>query len=277
MVAAVSPLAGRRALVTGASGAIGSAIARRLAADGATVLLHGHSRPALLAALAGEIAAAGGRAEAVVFDLGDDAAVAAACQRMLEGGPVQIVVNNAGTHDDAVFPGMRAAQWHRVIDISLNGFFRVTQPLVLPMLRTRWGRIINISSVAALAGNRGQVNYAAAKGALNSATKALAIELASRGVTVNAIAPGIIESPMATGNAVTADMTAAGTAPGATRSASVAGRARGAAFDAETIRRLVPAQRAGTPDEVAALAGFLAGPAAGYITGQVISVNGGLY
>ena len=167
---------------------------------------------------------------------------------MLARGPVQVIVNNAGIHDDAVFPGMKPAQWYGVIDVSLHGFFRVTQPLLLPMLRTRWGRILNISSVAALAGNRGQVNYAAAKGALNSATKALALEVASRGVTVNAIAPGIIDSPMAAG-----------------------------AFDAEAIKRLVPCQRAGTPEEVAALAGFLASPAAGYITGQVISVNGGLY
>ncbi len=247
------PLAGRRALVTGASGALGSAIARRLAADGAHVLLHGHSRPEALRSLADDIARAGGSAEPVPFDLGDDAAVRAACERMLAGGPVQVIVNNAGIHDDAVFPGMRAEQWYGVIDVSLHGFFRVTQPLVLPMLRTRWGRILNISSVAALAGNRGQVNYAVAKGALNSATKALSLELASRGITVNAIAPGIIESPMAT-----------------------AAAGQGGVFDAETIKRMVPAQRAGTPEEVAALAGFLAGPEAGYITGQVISINGGL-
>jgi len=243
----MTPLQGKRALVTGASGALGAAIARRLAADGATVLLHGHSRPDALEALAADIRAAGGHAECVLFDITSDEASAAACTRLLEGGPVQIIVNNAGIHDDAVFPGMKAAQWHRVIDVSLHGFFRVTQPLILPMLRTRWGRIINISSVAALAGNRGQVNYAAAKGALNSATKALAMEVASRGVTVNAIAPGIIDSPMAA-----------------------------SAFDAEAIKRLVPCQRAGRPEEVAALAGFLASAEAAYITGQVISVNGGL-
>ena len=221
-------LEGKRALITGASGALGAAMAERLARDGATVLLHANSRPEAVEQLAATIAAAG-------------------CTAMLAGGPVQIVVNNAGVHDDAVMPGMRAEQWHKVIDVSLNGFFRVTQPLLLPMLRTRWGRILNISSVAALTGNRGQVNYAAAKGALNSATKALSLEVGSRGVTLNAIAPGIIASPMAD-----------------------------AVFDPAVIKQMVPVQRAGTPEEVAALAGFLASDDAAYITGQVISINGGM-
>ncbi|MDM0073070.1 3-oxoacyl-ACP reductase FabG [Variovorax sp. J2P1-59] len=240
-------LTGKRALITGASGALGAAIAQRLARDGATVLLHANSRPESVAQLAATITAAGGKAECVVFDLRSDEASRIACERMLEGGPVQVIVNNAGVHDDAVLPGMQPEQWHKVIDVSLNGFFRVTQPLLLPMLRTRWGRILNISSVASLTGNRGQVNYAAAKGALNSATKALSLEVAARGVTVNAIAPGIIASPMADG-----------------------------VFDAAMINQMVPVKRAGKPEEVAALAGFLASDEAAYITGQVISINGGM-
>lgn len=238
----------RRALITGASGVLGAAIARRLARQGMIVGLHANSRPDAVERLATEIRATGGTAETTVFDLTDEAASRSACEALLEAGPIQVIVNNAGIHDDAVFPGMRSDQWHRVIDVSLNGFFNVTQPLLMPMLRTRWGRIINISSVTALMGNRGQVNYAAAKGAINSATKALSLEVASRGVTVNAIAPGIIASAMAD-----------------------------AAFDAAAIARVVPAKRAGTAEEVAALAAFLAGPEAGYITGQVISINGGMF
>ncbi len=238
---------GRRALVTGASGSIGAAIARRLAAAGFNLYLHAHRGVARAQALAQQLTAGGGQAQVLCFDVTDASSAAATLAAVLESGPIQVLVNNAGVHDDAVFPGMTALQWQRVIDVSLNGFYNVTHPLLLPMIRTRWGRIINISSVAALTGNRGQVNYAAAKGGLNSATRALALELASRGVTVNAVAPGIIATDM---------------------SAS--------AFDAASIARLVPVQRAGSPDEVAHLVDFLAGESAGYITGQVISINGGM-
>ena len=237
----------KRALVTGASGGLGRAIAQRLALAALHVIVHANSRLAAAQALADELVAAGGSAEAVAFDLTDREATHAACARLLEAGPIQVLVNNAGTHDDAVFPALRAEQWQHVIDVSLNGFFNVTQPLTLPMIRTRWGRIVIISSVAALTGNRGQVTYAAAKGALNSATKALALELASRGITVNAVAPGIIESGMAEGT-----------------------------FDKATIERLVPMKRTGRADEVAALVAFLVSDDAGYISGQVISINGGM-
>ena len=237
----------KRALVTGGSGGIGAAICRRLAADGHHVVVHAGRNVDVAQALVREIAAAGASAEAIAFDVADRAAAAAVLATLLEDGPIQILVNNAGIHADAVFPGMSGAQWDSVLDVSLNGFFNVTQPLTLPMLRTRWGRIINITSVAALAGNRGQVNYSAAKGALHAATKSLALELASRGVTVNAVAPGIIATGMS-----------------------------GGAFDEEAIRRLVPMQRAGRPEEVADLVAFLASVAAAYISGQVISINGAM-
>ncbi len=237
----------RRALVTGASGDLGSAIARRLAQAGAHVIVHANSRLSAAQALADALRAEGLSAEPVAFDVTDRAASATAIEALLKDGPIQILVNNAGIHDDAVFPGLRPDQWDRVIDVSVNGFFNVTQPLTLPMLRTRWGRIVNIGSVAGITGNRGQVNYAAAKGALHSATKALSMELASRGVTVNAVAPGIIASAMAD-----------------------------AVFDDKLIANLVPAKRAGRPDEVAALVGFLCSDEAGYISGQVVSINGGM-
>ncbi|KAB2924224.1 MAG: 3-oxoacyl-ACP reductase FabG [Dechloromonas sp.] len=237
----------KRALVTGGSGGIGAAICRRLAADGHHVIVHANRSRAKAEALVAEIVAAGGSGEAVAFDVSERAATAAALETLLEGGPIQIVVNNAGIHADAVFPGMSAEQWHSVIDVSLHGFFNVTQPLSLPMIRTRWGRIINISSVAAIAGNRGQVNYSAAKGALHAATKSLALEVASRGITVNAVAPGVIATEMSD-----------------------------AAFDTETIKKIVPMQRAGRPEEVADLVAFLASDQAGYISGQIISINGAM-
>ena len=237
----------RRALVTGGAGGLGEAICRRLAAAGRHVYVHAHTGAARARALAERIRQEGGSAEAVLFDVTDPAACASALASVLESGAIDIVVNNAGIHDDAVMPAMAAAQWSRVIDVSLNGFFNVTQPLLMPMIQRRWGRIVNISSVAAVIGNRGQTNYAAAKAGLHGATRALALELASRGVTVNAVAPGIIASPMAD-----------------------------AAFDQAAIARLVPMKRAGTPTEVAELVQFLASDLAGYVTGQIVSINGGM-
>ena len=237
----------KHALVTGGSGGIGAAICRRLAADGCQVFIHAHRGLTAAQQLADEINAAGGHAQALAFDVSDRSAVENALTPLLDAQPIQILVNNAGIHDDAVLPGMRAEQWHRVIDVSVHGFFNVTQPLMMPMIRSRWGRIINLSSIASLTGNAGQVNYSAAKGALNAATKSLAREVATRGITVNAVAPGIIDTTMSE-----------------------------AAFDAEEIARLVPMKRAGTPAEVADLIGFLVSPQAGYITGQIISINGGM-
>lgn len=237
----------RRALVTGASGDLGSAIARRLAAQGAHVIVHANRGIERAHAVVEAIREGGGSAEAVAFDVADADASAAAVAALLDAGPVQIVVNNAGIHDDAPMAGMTRAQWTRVIDVSLHGFFNVTQPLLLPMARTRWGRIVSISSVAGVTGNRGQANYAAAKAALHGASKSLAREMASRGITVNVVAPGVIEGSMAKD-----------------------------AFPPDTIRQIVPAARAGRLEEVAAVVAFLCGDEAGYVNGQVIGVNGGM-
>ncbi len=237
----------KNALVTGGSGGMGAAICRRLAADGCHVYIHAHRGLQAAQTLADDICAGGGIAQVLAFDVTDSTAVADVLTPLVEHQPIQILVNNAGIHDDAAFPGMSAEQWHRVMDVTVNGFFNVTQPLMMPMIRSRWGRIINVSSIAALTGNRGQVNYSAAKGALNSATLALAQEVASRGITVNAVAPGIIVTPMSEST-----------------------------FSAEDIARMVPMKRAGTPGEVADLIGFLASAQAAYITGQIISINGGI-
>jgi 3-oxoacyl-[acyl-carrier protein] reductase len=237
----------RRALVTGGSGDLGGAICRQLAGDGLHVIVHANGNRARAEDVAAQILRDGGSAEAIAFDVADGEATRAAIDTLLEGGPVQVVVNNAGIHDDAPMAGMSDAQWKRVIDVSLHGFFHVTQPLLLPMARTRWGRIVSVSSVAAVLGNRGQANYAAAKSALHGASKSLAREMAARGITVNVVAPGVI-----------------------------AGRMADAAFPPEVVKQLVPAGRAGTPDEVAALVRFLCSDVAGYINGQVIGVNGGM-
>jgi 3-oxoacyl-[acyl-carrier protein] reductase len=237
----------RRALVTGASGDIGVAICAALADAGCFVYAQAHANRTRAQDVIDAIRARGGSGEVVVFDITDAAATRTAIEALLESGSIDILVHNAGIHDDAPLAGMSDAQWHRVIDVSLHGFFHATQPLLLPMARMRFGRIVAVSSVAAQLGNRGQVNYAAAKSALHGAAKSLAREMASRGITVNVVAPGVI-----------------------------AGRLADAAFDAAQIRQLVPAGRAGKPEEVAALIAFLCSDAAGYINGQVIGVNGAM-
>jgi len=237
----------KRALVTGASGGIGAAIAQTLARAGLHVIVHANSNIERAESVAAAIRGEGGSAETIAFDVADPAASRSALETLLAVGPIQVLINNAGLHDDAVLAGMQYEQWRKVIDVSLNGFYNVTQPLLLPMLRTRWGRIISMSSVAGIIGNRGQANYAAAKAGLIGASKSLALEVASRGVTVNVVAPGVIATPM------TADV-----------------------FSKEQIDALVPMKRAGSPDEVADLVTFLASDQAGYITAQVISINGGM-
>jgi 3-oxoacyl-[acyl-carrier protein] reductase len=246
----IDPTAGnkrRRALVTGGSGDIGGAICQALAAQGCFVYIHANANPERAQTQVQAIQLAGGDAQAVTFDVCDGATTRAAIERLLESGAIDVLVHNAGIHDDAPLAGMREDQWHRVIAVSLHGFFHATQPLLLPMARSKFGRIVAVSSVAAVLGNRGQVNYAAAKSALHGAAKSLAREMASRGITVNVVAPGVIAGHMAD-----------------------------ASFDAEQIKQRVPAGRAGTPQEVACLIAFLCSDAAAYINGQVIGINGGM-
>lgn len=236
-----------KALVTGGSGDLGSAIAAQLAADGYEVWIHANSQLHKAELLAESINHNGGAAYAICFDLTDIAAVEQAIEKILETGPIQVLVNNAGIHDDAVMAGMTHEQWQKVIAVTLDGFFNVTQPLLLPMIRTRWGRVINIASIAGIMGNRGQANYAAAKAGLIGASKSLALELASRKITVNVVAPGVIEGEMANSS-----------------------------FPPERLKQLVPMQRAGKPQEVADLVSFLASNKSSYMTGQVLSINGGM-
>ena len=237
----------KRALVTGASGGIGQAIAKRLAADGYELIAHAGNNIEAVNSLVDEIRLNGGVASAITFDIRNEIAARECLMQVVEQGAIQVLVNNAGMHDDAIMAGMTSEQWRDVVDVNLNGFFNVTQPLLLPMLRKRWGRIVNISSISGVMGNMGQVNYSAAKAGLHGATMALAREVAARGVTVNAVAPGLIETNMTSGM-----------------------------FSESLIKQIVPMRRAGTVDEVAAVVGFLCSEQASYISSQIISVNGGM-
>ena len=235
------------ALVTGGSGEIGQAICRRLADDGHHVIVHANHNLAKAEALASDIIAQGGSAKAIQFDVTDFEQTSGQLSELTQQQPIQIVVHNAGIHQDAPLAGMNKAQWDNVVNVSLNGFYNVTQPILLPMMKTRWGRVIAMSSIAGITGNRGQANYAAAKAGLTGACKSLSIELASRGITANVVAPGIIKTAMSEDS-----------------------------FPEEKIHQMVPMQRAGEASEVASLVSFLASDEAAYISGQEISINGGM-
>jgi len=236
----------RTTLVTGGSRGIGAACARWFARRGDRLVLNYLRRVDEAEALAGELRALGAEVELACFDVRSREAVKAALAPVLEKGPVHVLVNNAGIAKDAPFPAMTQDDWTDVTRTTLDGFYNVTHELVMPMVRARFGRIVNIASVSGVVGNRGQVNYSAAKAGLIGATRSLSLELAKRNITVNAVAPGLVDTEMLTGLPVE-----------------------------EAVAR-VPMRRLGRADEVAELVGFLAGDGAGYITGQVIGINGGL-
>jgi 3-oxoacyl-[acyl-carrier protein] reductase len=237
-----------RALVTGGSRGIGAAIVEALAQAGHPVVLNYRDNHDAARAVKARVEAAGGQVQLSQFDVTDAAATAKSIEDLLAGDerPIGVLVNNAGVARDAAFPSLESEAWNLVLRTTLDGFYNVTRPLVMPMVRRKWGRIINISSVSGIAGVRGQVNYSAAKAGIIGATKALSQELAKRNITVNAVAPGMIETEM-------------------TASAPL-----------DQIMPLIPMRRLGQPREVADAVAFLASERATYITGQVIVVSGGL-
>ncbi|MBQ9138415.1 MAG: 3-oxoacyl-ACP reductase FabG [Alistipes sp.] len=238
------------ALVTGASRGIGRAIAIKLASQGYSVIINYASNSEAAQQTLNDIVAAGGQAELLPFDVSSSESVASALDSWRaahEGEHISVVVNNAGIRKDNLMMWMPEAEWRSVLSTSLDGFFNVTQPLLKDMLVHKWGRIVNVASLSGIKGMPGQANYSAAKGGLIAATKALAQEVAKKRVTVNAVAPGFIKSDM------TADLNEA------------------------ELKKLVPAGRFGEAEEVAELVAFLVSDAAAYITGEVISINGGIY
>ncbi len=238
--------AARTALVTGASRGIGAAIACALARDGLDVIVNYVANEAAARDVASRVEALGRKATVCRFDVRDRGETRARIGELLDGAAIDVLVNNAGVVADAPFPTLDPDAWERVTRTSIDGFYNVTQPLVMPMVRRKWGRIVSVSSVSGVIGNRGQVNYSAAKAALIGATRSLAQELAKRKITVNAVAPGLVETEMIAGAPI------------------------------EEIVRHIPMQRMGKPEEVADLVAFLASDRAAYITGQVVTIAGGL-
>jgi 3-oxoacyl-[acyl-carrier protein] reductase len=246
-----APLAGQVAVVTGGSRGIGRAIAAALARAGAAVVVNYRENEAAAAETVRAIAAAGGIAEPACFDVGDAGAVRAGLQGVVDRrGQLDILVNNAGFSVDTLLLRLKEEDWERVLRTNLTGVFHCTKAAVRAMVRGRYGRIVNLTSVVAEMGNAGQAAYAAAKAGVIGFTKSMARELASRGITVNAVAPGFVETDMTAGLSDEQKM---------------------------FYTNVIPAGRIATPDEVAAAVTFLASPAAGYITGHVLHVNGGLY
>ena len=236
------------ALVTGASRGIGRAVALRLARAGHHLIINYRSSSTEAESLASEIRAMGQEAHLAAFDVGEGEAAEAAVTEIVQSlGCPDILVNNAGITKDGLFAVQGRDSWEQVITTNLGSFYSITRPVLRQMIRRRAGRIITISSISGVAGNPGQVNYSASKAGLIGATKALALEVASRGITVNAVAPGFIETDMVKD------------------------------IDLESLLPLIPMKRAGTPDDVAAAVEFLASEGAGYITGQVLSGNGGMH